>query len=296
MIKNGIINLKDIKSRYKNNPEPVEVGEARKLITESFANLEFVEDVHKYFLPVGKGKKIELPSVSHTIEQWCPKVDWDMVAEQKALNIGVPVEDLKEQWHVKNITATTNGSLTHFYGENLMNMFIGREDIARENMRYQYTYDDYLIPYCPKERAVMKYYIDILENGDIYPVMPEAKIHTKFDNPYFNILKPYAGTFDILHAYRYKGEIVFAIHDFKTNGDIYDSYARKTGKYMLPPFEDLFDEAYGHYAVQLSLYQIGLMQLGIKVVDRCLIWLKEDGSYEKVRTPDITDRLLKEIT
>ena len=34
------------------------------------------------------------------------------------------------------------------------------------------------------------------------------------------------------------------------------------------------------------------MQLGLKIVDRNLIWLKEDGTYEKIKVPDITQVLL----
>ena len=35
------------------------------------------------------------------------------------------------------------------------------------------------------------------------------------------------------------------------------------------------------------------MQLGLKIVDRTIVWLKEDGTYEKVEVPDITDILLE---
>ena len=35
------------------------------------------------------------------------------------------------------------------------------------------------------------------------------------------------------------------------------------------------------------------MQLGLKIVDRCLIWLKDDGTYEKIKVPNITDKLLE---
>ena len=36
-----------------------------------------------------------------------------------------------------------------------------------------------------------------------------------------------------------------------------------------------------------------LMNLGYKVIDRKLIWLKDDGNYEKVALPDITDKIIK---
>ena len=291
-MENNLLFLGDIKTRLAQNPEPNEVTEARKLITESFSKLQFIEDVHKYYLPNGKGKKkTELPSVSSVIKRWEPEVDWDEKAEQKALKLGIPTEELKRKWHETNIISTSCGSKTHFWGENAMNMFIGREEETKKNMPFQYTNDGYLIPYCEKEEAIGKHYLDILNNPDVYPVMPEAKIYTNL-NDTFKMKQPYAGTFDILLAYRYKGEIVFSLQDFKTNKTLYNDYARKNGQMMLPPFDDLYDEPYSHYAIQLSLYDLGLRQVGIKVVNRVIIWLQEDGTYDKIKTPDLTERLL----
>lgn len=208
-----MLNLNVIKQSNEQKQIPKEVEETRNLITESFKKLEFVEDVHKYYLPKGK-KKIELPSVSSVIKQWEQEVDWDEKAELKALSLGIPTEDLKRQWHENNIISTSCGSKTHFFGENAMNMFIGREDLTKQNMPFQFTEDGYLIPYCPKEWAITQYYKDIMDNQNVYPVMPEAKIYTNY-NDTFTMKQPYAGTFDILLAYKYKGEIVYAIHDFK---------------------------------------------------------------------------------
>lgn len=289
-----MLNIKDIKNRLKINPEPHEVTETRSLIRGSFRDLEFVENSHKYFVPQKDGTKVELPSVSSIIQQWEQKVDWDEKAELKALKLGISSEELKKQWHENNIISTSCGSKTHFWGEQAMNMFIGRENLTKQNMPFQYTNDGYLIPYCGKEWAITHYYTDILNNKNVYPVMPEAKIYTNY-NDMFKLKKPYAGTFDILMAYRYKGEIVYAIHDFKTNKDLYKQYARNNGIMMLPPFDSMgfYDEPYEHYIIQLNCYAIGLMQLGIKIIDRCIIWLKDDGTYEKIKVPDITKELIR---
>jgi len=77
-----------------------------------------------------------------------------------------------------------------------------------------------------------------------------------------------------------------------TNKSLSDDYKRSKGVYMEPPFDDLIDESLSHYALQLSLYQIGLMQLGYEIGDRRLIWLKDDGTYEKIALPDMTGRLI----
>lgn len=49
-----MLNLNRIKESNENKHIPKEIEETRNLITESFKDLEFVEDVHKYFLPKGK--------------------------------------------------------------------------------------------------------------------------------------------------------------------------------------------------------------------------------------------------
>lgn len=288
-----MLNLHEINkiNNLKNIPKDIE--ETRNLITNTFSGLEFVEDVHKYFIYDGE-KRIELPSVSSIIHQWSPEVDWDEKAEIKAAKLGISPEELKKQWHEKNIISTHCGSKTHFFGEQAMNLMIGREDIVKSSLPFQYTEDGYLIPYCPKEYAITQYYTDILNNRDVFPVMPEAKIYTNYNNV-FQLKQPYAGTFDILLGYRYKGEIVYSIQDLKTNADLYKDYSHTYNVMMKSPFNEMgfYEEPYFHYVIQLNCYQIGLMQLGLKIVDRTIIWLKEDGTYEKVKVPDITDVLLK---
>lgn len=290
-----LLNFRDISVRMVRNPEPQEISETREKIITSFSDLVLQEKEHKYFVKKYRKRAYELPSVSSTIERWVPKVDWDEKAEMKALRLGIEKEELLKQWHEANIISTSCGSKTHFFGENAMNLFIGKEAVTANNMSFQYTEDGYLIPYNGKEWAITQYYNDILSNDNVYPVMPEAKIYTNY-NDIFKLKYPYAGTFDILLAYKYKGEIVYSIHDFKTNASLHKDYAHEHNIMMLPPFDDMFEEPYSHYAIQLSLYQIGLMQLGIKVVDRNIIWLKEDGTYEKIKTPDLTETLIKELS
>ena len=413
-----MIKKENIEARYLNNPEPIEVNEARKLIKEHFKDLRFVEDSHQYF--VGD---LELPPVSTVCHKFEPYVDWDQIAGRKASKLGISKEELKEDWHRNNITSTSCGSKTHWFGEQMMNLFIGEP----VNLPFQYTPDHYIIPYCGKEKAIEKYWTDILNNPRVYPVMPEAKI--------YNLDLGYAGTFDILQAYQMNGHIGFSIHDYKglpldtkirtkngwktmgtlelgdmvldrykewqsilgiseihlnpcyritftsgysivadhehrwtidkkkvmcgpllcemssnilkteelapgmlipfvephldwleiksiektetvatrcievsgishtylvdeiglvthnTNKDLKNDFNRSRSNRLLAPFQDFINEPLSIYSIQLSLYQLGLEQLGLPIIDRNLIWLKDDGTYEKIGTPDLTSRL-----
>ena len=62
---------------------------------------------------------------------------------------------------------------------------------------------------------------------------------------------------------------------------------------MLPPFDNLVDEALSHYIIQQGLYSMMLENLGIDVISRKLVHLKDDGTYEKVKLPYIKEQLIE---
>lgn len=78
-----------------------------------------------------------------------------------------------------------------------------------------------------------------------------------------------------------------------TNQSLTSDFNQKFNITMLPPFDNLIEESKSHYTLQLSLYSLMLMNLGYKVIDRKLIWLKNDGNYEKIPLPDITEKLIQ---
>lgn len=285
-----MLNIEDIKAKIKRNPEPQEVTDMRNLITTSFSKLQFVEEGHHYYLPMNDGTVKELKSVSHFTHQFEEKKDWDEITRKYAIKNGRTFEEVKEEWHVNNITSTTRGTKTHFYGEMMANLFLGKEDLVRENMPMSWE-DGYLIPYCPKEEAVEKFWSDLIKINDVWVVMPETKVYTNMNDKY-DFKVGIAGTFDLLLACRVNNKIVYVIADYKTNKDLCNSYNQQFNKTLLDPFSDFIEEPKSMYTLQQSTYQAMLSQLDIDIVDRRLIWLKEDGTYEKIPVPDITQRIL----
>lgn len=85
----------------------------------------------------------------------------------------------------------------------------------------------------------------------------------------------------------------FVLMDYKTNQSLTSAYSRDHSKMLLPPFGDLYEEPLGDYTIQLSLYALMLEDIGINVLDRVLVWLKDDGTYETHSLPDVSDRLRK---
>ena len=60
---------------------------------------------------------------------------------------------------------------------------------------------------------------------------------------------------------------------------------------LLEPFSNLWDESQSLYTLQLSAYQIPLEDMGLKVIARRLIHLKDNGDYELVPIEDKTKEL-----
>lgn len=284
-----MIHISDVEKRLKDNPEPNEVKEIRENIIESFSRLKFVEDGHKYYVHNDDGTKTELRSVSHFCHQFSPYVDWDEICENKAKKMGIPYETLKRQWRENNLRSTNNGTKTHFYGENMMLFIQGRFDEIDESIKNQIE-DGFFVPYGKKEEAISNFYEDILKIDNFYPVMAEAKLYTGI-NDTLSLKENFSGTFDMLFAFKHNGKFKLSILDFKTNNQLENDFNRNKGNMLLPPFEDLVDEPKSNYTLQLSMYQLGVEQLGYEVVDRKLIWLKDDGTYEKVSVQNVTDRL-----
>ena len=287
-----MLHISDIHYRLKNTPEPKEVAEIREHILSSFSNLEFIEEGHKYYIHNEDGT-IDTPiSVSGLIKEFEQHVDWDVKAEGVALKEGVTVDVIKRRWKENNLRATNSGTQHHEFGESYMNFVRGLDSSTFCNSCIKQYEEGYLIPCAPKQEAIVKYWEDIFKIDKLYPLLPEVKMYMPKDNK-FGIKKLYCGTADITFAMKYKGEWCIIIMDYKTNASLTSDYNQKFNITMLPPFDNMIDESKSHYTLQLSLYSLMLMNLGYKVIDRKLIWLKNDGNYEKIPLPDITEKLIQ---
>ena len=292
-----MLNISDIREKLKRDPIPQEVKDIRSNITERFKNLQFIEEGHKYYLHRTDGTQKEMTSVTTFCHNsFTPKVDWDEILARKALKLGVEKDALGREWKEKNITSTSNGSLTHLFAEGYMYFMMGEIDNIPEVIRTMQYEDGFLIPYGQKQMAVAKYYEDMFKTQGLYPVMPEAQIYIDSEDNPFGITKAdISGTFDALFAFQNKQkEWCLSVRDWKTNKSLFNEYNQSKKNYLLPPFEEMgyIDEPKSLYTIQLSLYQIGLQQLGYKIMDRKLLWLTEEGEYHKVDVNDVSKEII----
>ena len=265
-----------------------EIKKIRKKILDNYSNkLQFVEETHQYFLD-----GVEYTCVSDIIKQW-ENNDREAMLEgcaQKAKwkkdykYYGMSKDEIRDLWDKSSKEACDFGTLVHGFGESMFYWMIGEDDKILPEYKEQFSGEE-PVAKNKHEEAVIQFWKDIPES--FVPVLAETKVFNQDGTPY-------AGTFDILFYY-YKGKNDprngLVIFDYKTNNSLTSDYCRDKGKMMKPPFDNLVDENLSHYTAQLGLYQIPIEQLGLKVIGRRLIWLLDDGSYEKIKLDNVTDKL-----
>lgn len=284
-----MMNIEEIRDRLKLNPEPPEIEYIRNKITEAFKDIIFYPEPHKYFLSHEDGTQEELECVSNMAGRFVPEDDWDAIAERYAKKHNTTKELVQREWKIKNITSTTRGTAVHLAGENYNYFYRDRLDLIDPIIKPQIQ-DGWFIPLEGKQEAAQQFNEDVFNTPNVYPVMPETQVYTKE----FKKGNNYAGTFDILLAYRMPtGDFKLAIWDYKTNEALEKPFSHSARKMLLPPFDDLYDEPLSHYILQLNLYQIALENIGFEIIDRRIVWLHSNGSYDKIPLPDVTQRLRK---
>ena len=265
-----------------------EIKKIRKAIKEAYSDkLQFIEETHQYFLD-----GVEYMCVSDVVKQW-ENVDREAMLEGCARKAtwkkdykyyGMTKEEIRNAWDAAAKEACDFGTLVHGFGESMFYWMIGEDDKILPEYKEQFSGDE-PVAKNKHEEAVIQFWKDIPDN--IVPVLAETKVFNTEGTPY-------AGTFDVLFYY-YKGknspENGLIIGDYKTNNQLVSDYCTEKGKVMKEPFDDMIDQNLSHYTIQLQLYSRCIENLGLKVLGKRIIWLLPDGSYEKIRTENIRERL-----
>lgn len=267
--------------------EPAEVTKARELVLESFKDLEFYEEGHRYIL---NGKELHSASSISGRFQSRP-FDADYQAPIQVAKYGETEEYWKRLWERDRFKAAALGTKTHEFGESLAYLMAGHPEFIRPAIRPQFLESqNYLADIHPKETAVRLFLNDLPSSYHL--VLNEAKVYSgKNPDPAKNLKEQLCGTFDMLYWYDGGGDASkagFIVFDYKTNSGLTKDYNRQNNVMLLPPFDNMYQEPLSEYTIQLSLYSLMLEDIGLKVLARKLIWLKDDGTYEKITLPDIS--------
>lgn len=263
------------------------VNNCRNLVLGKFGDIQFVEEGHKYSID---GQ--EYTPVSNIIKEFEPYVDWDQKAADYALKYRRKKEDVQKEWKLNNLKSTISGTRTHSFGESYTNLLCGHPELICEQNKPQYIKEyNTIVPTYPKEEAVVNFYNDLEKN--LHPVGAEFKLSSK----YIEGVRKICGTCDLL--FYDSDNDAFILGDWKTNKALIKDYSRSFGIMMTGPMSKYYDEPLSHYLLQFNIYQRMLESIGLKIVDRILIWLKDDGTYEKIymeKIPTETiDKILKGV-
>ena len=268
--------------------EPAVVAEARRHVLEAFQDLEFYEEGHHYVL---NGQS--LPSVSNVAHRFIREpFDEQRQATRYAERHGQTPQYWVQQWRQNSFRATTLGTKTHAYGESLGYLRAGLPERICPSILAQYMPEyGFLAPIHPKEEAVLKFMNEM--PGSMHLVLNEARVYSG-KNPCQekNLSERIAGTFDMLYYQdgtdgQPEG---FVILDYKTNANLASEYNRKYGRMLREPFNAMTEEDLSLYTIQLSLYALMLEDIGIPIISRRIIWLK-DSEYQIVPVENVTEKL-----
>lgn len=259
------------------------IKECRDLVIDKFSDIEFIEEGHIY-----KIDGTEYISVSNIIKKYEPEVDWDQKAADYARKWGKKKEDVQKEWKLNNLKSTISGTRTHSFGESYTNLLCGHPELICEQNKPQYIKEfNTMVSTYPKEDAVKKFYDELEDN--LHPVGAEFKLSSK----YIENTLPICGTCDIL--FYNNNDDTFVLGDWKTNKSLIKEYSRYHKIMMTGCVSNMISEPISEYTIQFNLYQKMLESIGINISDRILIWLKDDGTYERINIEKIPDNIIDKI-
>ena len=151
----------------------------------------------------------------------------------------------------------------------------------------------YLAPIHPKEEAICRFLSDL--PSSMHLVLNETKVYSgKNPTPARNLKEQICGTFDMLYYYDGDGnpqKAGFVVLDYKTNASLYCEYNQKVHRTLLPPFDRMIEQDLSLYTIQLSLYALMLEDIGLPVIARRIVWLTNEGKYQMIPVPDVSEML-----
>lgn len=243
--------------------------------------LNFIEEKHIYLMKDVDGVvKSNFPSVSKLIKKFHKAFDAEGMSLRMSKGDPEAARLLQEQWRKAGDLSTNMGSRVHF---ELESDLIGKYDNYKEVRRPIFEIDEEQQRKSDSMIGAGKQFIDLMhERGailldtEIVLGDPELQYTGQPDKTWLMMNKE-------------KTDFGFVITDWKSNQPKNFEVHHYTGK-MFSPFNDVHDNALGHYNLQLPFYGrlLNKMLQGSKYSDKKLlgsviVLLKEDGTFMEYR-------------
>jgi hypothetical protein len=260
-------------------------SEIKQLLEEKRNNLElkFIEEKHIYLMKDVDGKvKSNFPSVSKIIKKFHKPFDAEGISLRMAGGDPEGAKLLQEQWRKAGDASTNMGSRVHF---ELETDLISRYKNYKEVRKPIWTIDEEQTAKSDKMIAAGKNFIDLMH--DRGAVLLDTEI--VLGDPFLQ----YTGQPDKvwLMVNREKNDWGFVITDWKSNQPKNFETYHYTGK-MYRPFENVSDNALGHYYLQLPFYGRLLNKMlentkyqSKKLLGSVIVLLKDDMTFSEYKVP-----------
>lgn len=249
-------------------------------------DLTFIEEDHKYFMKNKDGEiRSDFPSVSKVMKLFYDEFPTDEAAEKKAKGDPVKKQQLIEEWAAAGTYSTNMGSRVHYFLEqNTISLFGDYKEVRQPIFDCDFTQilkGDSMI-------SAGKNYLKLMIDRGAELLDTEIVL----GDPDLG----YTGQPDKVWLIPNKNgdEIGLVITDWKTNKKKNFEENQFT-KRMKFPFNDLPNNALGHYFIQLPLYGKLILKMlegtkyeNIRIYGGIVVLLKDDGDYEEFRIPKQT--------
>ena len=268
--------------------------EIREIISEKQKEfqLTFEEDSHKYtMLDTNGNLRVDLPSVSKVMKLFYEEFDSEGISYRKANGDPYEQQRLLEEWANAGTYSTNMGSRVHFILENHTLEEFG---IVKEVRQPIYGCDAEQIVKGDTMVIAGKRYIDLLKERNCFLLDTEMVLgHPELG---------YTGQPDkVWLIVGTNGDLGILITDWKTNKPK-NFEKNKFTKQMKKPFEDLPDNALGHYNTQLPFYGKLLLKMlegtkyeNIKLMGCIVVLLTEEREFVEHRVSKKTINTVLEM-
>jgi len=255
-------------------------------------NLTFEEESHKYTMLDNEGNlRSDFPSVSKVMKIFYEDFPTEQAAFNKAGGDPDEAERLMEEWAEAGRKSTNLGSRCHFFLEEHTLKEFGIEKVIRQPI-----FD------CDAEQIIKsdtmiiagKHYIELLKQRGCVLIDTEMVLgHPELG---------YTGQPDkVWLVVGTNGKVGILITDWKSNKPKNFAVTRYT-KQMKPPFEDLPNNALGHYNTQLPFYGKLLLKMlegtkyeDIQLLGCIVVLITDEREYHEYRVSKKTINTILEM-
>lgn len=233
-------------------------------LNKAFGDFKFFDDDHHYEY---KGKRVGI-SVTTFIHEYANEFNEQEMAERVATKNNKSVEEILNEWHYKRDFSCEKGTTVHEYIQSLFSGNQYRKLTFDESKEYLEAVDK-----CQRQADnFYKDYKDKLEHLiDELPIgSQDYDICSCVDHLFYN---------------RLTGGLVLV--DYKTNKEMSGYNKKAYKKAMKFPLNNLNDDSYNHYKIQLSIYKFLIEKYtNIKVDEMFIVYFTENNeTYEIVDVP-----------